>query len=96
MAHRHFLTHTLFHINTHTHTQTICTYTDYSLRGAAVRYGLVEADERGQGLGHPVGHHGHGAEHCSNLQHGHAHLSSLARSADATTDRSPTNRQKKK
>lgn len=36
--------------------------------------GPIESHQRRQSLRHPVGHHGHRAEHCSNLQHGDTHV----------------------
>ncbi|KAL6460508.1 hypothetical protein MHYP_G00304740 [Metynnis hypsauchen] len=50
------------------------THADDPLRGTPTRDGgAVEPHKRGQCLGHPVGDHGHGAEHRSNLQQWHTH-----------------------
>lgn len=50
------------------------TYTDDPLvRALRGDDGSIESNQRRQRLGHPVGYHGHGAEHGTNLQHGNAH-----------------------
>lgn len=50
------------------------TYADDPLMCALGRNdGSIEPDQWRQGLGHPVSDHGHGAKHCTNLQHGNTH-----------------------
>lgn len=51
------------------------THTDDPFRGAcAGDGGSIKPHQRGQCLGHPIGDHGHGAEHRANLQERNAHV----------------------